>query len=559
MLNKKYIKLTRLLLVTVFTVSSLGFVSYQTTNIYEINKNLDIFGELFKVVNTLYVDDTDPEQLIRTGIDAMLNSLDPYTTFISEEEAENVSFMSTGEYGGIGALVGKRGDRILIIEPYQGAPADMAGIKAGDEIVSVNQTSTTDLEIPDVRDLLRGKEGTIVSVSVLRNGRQESFQVRRDQVKIDNVPYYGMIDSQIGFIQLSGFTENAGKEVREALSMLKQQAELEGLILDLRDNPGGRLDEAVNVANVFLPQREVIVETRGREENTRTLHIARQKPLDIRIPLIVLINEGSASASEIVAGAIQDLDRGIIVGEKSFGKGLVQNIRPLSYNTQLKITTAKYYTPSGRCIQSLDYTQRDANGLASRIPDSLQRVFSTQKGRKVKDGGGIYPDIYLEDGEQDPILRTIISQGLIFDFATDYVGKHDNIPAPRDFHVDNNMYEAFKTYVGNRDISFQTPLDLQLDKLKEHLQEDGIYNNLEGKVEEIESFINIQKQISLDSLQDEIAPLLESEIAKRYYYSEGTIEVAFDDDKNILKALEILRDTDTYQTILTPEYQSSGR
>jgi len=559
MLNRKYKWLHTGLLVIALATFSLGFVSYKSDNIYEINKNLDIFGQLFRVVNNLYVDETDPEKLIRTGIDAMLNSLDPYTSFISEEEAEKVSFMSTGKYAGIGALVGKRGGRILIIEPYQGAPADMAGIRAGDQIINIDGKSIAGLDISNIRNILRGSSGTMVNITVLRGDTEHKIQVIRDEVQIENVPYFGMANNEVGYIQLTGFTENAGRDVRNALGMLSQQSNLKGVILDLRNNPGGRLDEAVNVANVFLPQREVIVETRGRHEGTRTLHISRRSPMNTEIPLAVLIDEGSASASEIVAGAIQDLDRGVIIGNKSFGKGLVQNIQPLSYNTQLKITTAKYYTPSGRCIQSLDYRNRNENGSASRIPDSLQNTFSTRNGREVSDGGGIHPDIPVSDPEAHPMIAALINQGHLFDFATYYVAQHDSIAAPRNFHLNDEIFSMFKTFIAQQSVDYQTPADQQLSQLKKLLQEEDYYESVEKEIQQLEALITQHKNEELDRLRQELSPLLEAEIAKRYYYNKGMVEVLFDDDRDILKAIEILKDQALYQSILSPNDQKSGK
>ena len=531
----------------------MGFITHYSNDYYEISKNLDIFGKLFRDVNTMYVDETDPEKLIRTGIDAMLESLDPYTTFISEEESDQVRFLTKGEYGGIGALVGKRKGRILIIEPYEDSPADEAGIKVGDQLIKVKDTPITEeMTIADVRDLLRGKKGTEVSITVMRGGQAKELRVKRDRIKIPNVPYSGMVSEDIGYIALEGFTENASLEVSSSLEWLKRQAPsgLKGVILDLRGNVGGRLDEAIHVSNVFIPQQEAIVETRGRMEGSRRVLSTRRKATDEEIPLAVLINGSSASASEIVAGAIQDLDRGVLIGQKSFGKGLVQDIRPLSYNAQLKITTAKYYTPSGRCIQAINYRDRDSNGRANRIPDSLRNTYSTRNGRQVKDGGGINPDLPIPAPESKPLFAAMIQEGLIFDFATQYAEEHPQMVAPKDFHVDDEIFGQFKVFVKNSEASLITPLDRKLNSLVEDLKSEAYYDQVTEELSVLENAIVQNKDKELDELQSDISLRLEQEIAKRFFYKQGIVEVSFDDDPEILAAVEVLGNTVRYREIL---------
>ncbi len=531
----------------------LGFVTQYSNDYYEISKNLDIFGKLFRDVNTMYVDETDPEKLIRTGIDAMLESLDPYTNFISEQESDQVRFLTKGEYGGIGALVGKRKGRILIIEPYEDSPADEAGIKVGDQLAKVKETPITEeMTISDVRDLLRGKKGTEISITVLRGGQEKELTVKRDRIKIPNVPYSGLVTDQIGYIALEGFTENASYEVSSALARLKDRSngDLKGVILDLRGNVGGRLDEAIHVSNVFIPQQETIVETRGRMEGSRRVLNTRRKATDDRIPLTVLIDGNSASASEIVAGAIQDLDRGVIIGQKSFGKGLVQDIRPLSYNAQLKITTAKYYTPSGRCIQAINYSDRDANGKANRIPDSLRNTFTTRNGRIVRDGGGINPDIPMAAPETKPLFASMIREGLMFDFATQYAEQHPEMVEPKQFHVGNSLFTEFKEFVKNKNAVLETPLDQKVNALKEDLKSEAYFEEVSDEIATLEEAINQHKDSQIDALQGDIALRLEQEIAKRYFYKQGIVEVSFDDDPEILKAVEVLSDLERYKQIL---------
>ena len=534
---------------------SFGFITQPSDNLYEISKNLDIFGRLYREINTLYVEDTDPEKLMETGINAMLQSLDPYTNFISEDEIEDVRFMSTGQYGGIGALIGKRDGEMVILEPYAGYPADKAGLKAGDVVVKVNQTpiKAEEMEVSDVRVLLRGEKGTEVSMSVQRYGVADPLTVSltRDRIKIKNVPYAGMINQEVGYIALTGFTQDAGKEVQDALQAMKREtSDLKGVVLDLRGNPGGRLDEAVKVANVFIPQKETIVETRGRIDNSSRVHAAQRVAVDTEIPLAVLVNQRSASASEIVAGAVQDLDRGVIIGSRSFGKGLVQNIRPLVYNTQLKVTTAKYYTPSGRCIQAINYAERNEDGSVSKIPDSLKTAFRTRNGRTVYDGGGIEPDVPVSSEKYEVVTRELENQGIIFDFATQYVSEHTSITDPRAFQITSSMYQEFLAYVKSRDFSYETQADQELKHLQSTIEKEAYEEILKESIETITRKLDLQKEKELEVHQEEISWLIKREIVKRYYYKEGTIQASFDKDSEILKAVEMLTVPNQYTQTL---------
>ena len=546
----KYKNLIAGFLLAIFVVSA-GFIT--NDNYFEISKNLDIFGKLYREINLNYVDETDPEKLMRVGIEAMLSTLDPYTSYVSEEEAETFTFLSTGQYGGIGALVGKRDKRILIIEPYEDYPADKSGLIAGDQLIEIGGTQVKpEFNISDVRNLLRGEQGSEVKIKVKRGEDFLDLKVIRGKIKIDNVPYYGMIEEGIGYISLTGFTQDAGKEVQKALESLKKEdKKMKGVILDLRGNPGGRLDEAVNVSNVFIPAKEVIVETKGRKAESRKVYQARRASSDTKIPLTVLINRSSASASEIVAGAVQDLDRGVIIGQRSFGKGLVQNVRPLKYNSQLKITTAKYYTPSGRCIQALNYANRDKNGRAIRIADSLRKTYYTRNGRPVKDGGGIAPDINIEYPKPSPLVFGLDNQGLIFDFATSYASKNPSLPSPTDFHVDDQIYQEFVQYVKAKDFTYRTAADAKLDELKETLESEAYLNALNSEFEALEKAVEEQKNNDFEADKHLISLMLEEEIAKRYYYKKGILEVHFDDDPEIISAISLLKDKDRYQNILS--------
>ena len=533
---------------------SVGFVSDISDNYFEISKNLDIFGKLYREVNTLYVEDTDPNELMRTGIDAMLRSLDPYTTFIAEEDAEDVRFMSTGAYAGVGALIGKREGHLVVLEPYEGYPADQAGLKAGDQLLRIADTGITpEMNPGDVRDLLRGEKGTSVVVQVERLGETEplNLTITRDRIKINNVPYYGLVNDQVGYIALTGFTEDASQEVENAIRSLRaQQPELQGLVLDLRGNPGGRLDEAVKVSNVFLPKKELVVETRGRIEGSRHTHYARERGVETDLPLAVLIDGRSASASEIVAGAIQDLDRGVIVGSRSFGKGLVQNIRPLAYNTQLKITTAKYYTPSGRCIQAIDYAERDEDGSVSRIPDSLRSTFYTRNGRPVRDGGGIGPDVDVSHEQAPLIASALVNEGVIFEFANQYVAEHPTLPAPKEFAITDELYEAFVAFANTQDYTYRTAADRELAKLREVVAEESYAELLAEDLAELDAKLAEQKRQDLLRYRAAISLLLEKEIVTRYYYQDGAIEAGLDSDPDIDAAVGVLLDAERYQGVL---------
>ena len=534
---------------------SFGFITQVSDNFFEISKNLDIFGHLYREINSTYVEDTDPEELMRTGIDAMLESLDPYTNFISEAEAEDFRFLSTGQYAGVGALVGKQDDRILIMEPYKGYPADAAGLRAGDEIIAINgrPVSGKEMEVVDVRDLLRGQAGTTLNLTVRQAGQGEPSVVSltRARIKIDNVPYYGMVNDRIGFIKLMGFTQDAGREVEAAIHALREAyPDLAGLVLDLRDNPGGRLDESVRIANAFLPQKEVIVETRGRMDGSHRIHRASRQPVEAELPLAVLINRSSASASEIVAGAIQDLDRGLIVGQRSFGKGLVQNIRPLIYNTQVKVTTAKYYTPSGRCIQAINYAERAADGGVTRIPDSLKTSFRTRNGRLVFDGGGIEPDVVVSGANWPVVVTALQDQGLLFDFATRYTLDHPALGDPRTFRLPPGDYETFLAFVASRPFSYETQADRELQQLKVTITEEAYGELLQTELAELEAQLRREKERDLIKHQALIQRLLEREIARRYYYASGEIQADFDKDPELAEAVRLLDDPARYRALL---------
>ncbi|MBN1986428.1 MAG: S41 family peptidase, partial [Prolixibacteraceae bacterium] len=426
----------------IVAVIGIGFLSFtQDQKNFEIAKNLDIYHTLFRELNMFYVDEINPNKLVKESIDDMLMSLDPYTNYISEDQIEDFRFMTTGEYAGIGALIGKQNGNIVISEPYEGFPAQKFGLKAGDIILEVEGKPTTEMSTEDVSNLLKGPANQPVKVKIQRPFVKKSFEVDvvREKISIDAVPYYGMLDQNTAYIRLSNFTANCSGEVKKAFTELKKNNP-EALVLDLRSNPGGLLMEAVRIVNMFVPQGEEIVSTKGKVKQWDKVYKATEAPIDTTIKIAVLVNSNSASASEIVAGAFQDLDRGIIVGTRTFGKGLVQTTRDLSYNTKLKVTTAKYYIPSGRCIQALDYAHRNEDGSVGHIPDSLISEFTTKKGRKVYDGGGVVPDLKIEPDQLSNLSIALITKFLVFDFATKYSNENESIPAPEEFVVTDAIY-----------------------------------------------------------------------------------------------------------------------
>lgn len=541
------------LLILIIAVSS--FLSFSfADNYFEISKNLDIFATLFRELNMYYVDETQPGELMKKGIDAMLESLDPYTNYIPESEIEDYRFMTTGEYGGIGAIIRQKDDYIVIVEPYEGSPAQKADLRAGDVIIEVNGKSIKGKNSSDVSKILKGQANSEVTLLIEREGEKNPIEKKlmRQEIKINNVPFYGVLKDDVGYIKLTGFTETAGREVKEAFTDLKSKG-IKKLILDLRDNGGGLLKEAVNIVNFFVPKGSDVVSTRGKIKEWDKVHKALNSPLDLEIPLVVIINENSASASEIVAGAIQDFDRGVVIGERSFGKGLVQQTRPLSYNAQLKVTVAKYYTPSGRCIQKLDYSHKDEEGKATKIADSLITAFKTKGGRIVYDGNGIEPDINTENREFSVISAVLLGKNHIFDYATRYRIKHESISNARDFKLSDQDFDDFVKFLEGKDYSYTTSTEKMLDEIKSSAEKEKYLKDIENELESLSNIVKKNKQNDLYRFKEEIKELLENEIVSRYYFQRGRIENSFSHDLDIKKANEILNDNKLYSQILKGE------
>jgi carboxyl-terminal processing protease len=539
-------------IVLITAISGLSF----RDDYFEISKNLDIFTTLFREINLYYVDEVKPGDLMKTGIDAMLESLDPYTNFIPEDDIEDAKFMTTGQYGGIGALIRTKDNYIVISEPYEDAPAAKAGIMAGDIILEVEGKSTKGKSTSDVVKFLKGTPNTPVKILIQRPGTEKPIEktITREEIKVKNVPYFGMIDDKIGLIKLTGFTEDAGREVRDALTKLKENASLEGIVLDLRGNPGGLLREAINIVNVFVEKGIDIVSTKGKVKEWDKTYKSLNTPVDLNIPVAVLVNRSSASASEIVSGSLQDLDRAVVVGQRSFGKGLVQTSRPLTYNTQIKITTSKYYIPSGRCIQAKDYSHRNEDGSVGTVPDSLIREFKTRNGRKVYDGGGVNPDVSLPLQEYAPVTRAIAGENVLFDFATDYRLKNSEIPAAKAFVVNDNIFEAFVKYIGDKEIKYETESEELLGKLKEAAEKEKYFESVQQEYNALKDKMLRDKKADIQKAKTEISELLADEIVSRYYYQRGRIENSFAKDDELKKAVEILKNKSFYADILAGRY-----
>lgn len=518
---------------------------------FEIQKNLDIFITLYKEVNTYYVDDINPNDLIKTGINSMLATLDPYTNYIPEDNIEDYRTMTTNQYGGIGALIGRRNKKNMVLMPYKGFPAYKSGLEIGDEITKINGIDISEKDTGEISKLLKGQANTDVLLTVKRYGSKKAFDVslKREKITINNVPYFGMVTADIGYLKLQDFTTEAGKEVKEAVIKLKEEG-AKKIILDLRDNPGGLLGEAVNVSNVFVEKGSLIVNTKGKVTDWNKAYKALNNPTDSEIPLVVITSSRSASASEIVAGVIQDYDRGVLVGEKSYGKGLVQTTRRLSYNSQLKVTTAKYYIPSGRCIQAIDYSNRNEDGSVGKIPDSLKVAFKTQKGRTVYDGGGVTPDLPVTREYLAPISISLINNSLLFEYANKYKFEHEKIRPAREFELSSTEYHAFIKWLTTKEYDYTTKVESTIEALKEVSKEEKYFAEIESQITALHNKVKHNKASDLMKFKSQIKSMLEEEIASRYYLQDGMIETSFDDDLDIQESVRILNNTAEYNKIL---------
>jgi carboxyl-terminal processing protease len=528
---------------------SFGFMNAPSTRDFRLSKNMDIFFSLIREVSIFYVDDTDPEKLIENAISGVLEDLDPYTTYVPESEKENYATMTTGRYGGIGSLIRQAGEYIIIAEPYEKFPAQKSGLRAGDIITSIDGVSIKGFQVNEVSELLKGQPKSPVLLTIQRPGQNDPLtkEIIREEVRINNVAWYGKVADEIGYIQFNGFTENAHQEVRDALNDLKRNYGATRIILDLRGNPGGLLMEAVNVTNLFVEKGEEIVSTRGKVKQWDHVYKAGKRPVDAEIPLVVLVGESSASASEIVAGAVQDLDRGIVIGRRTFGKGLIQTTRQLSYNSQLKITTAKYYTPSGRSIQAWDFSE--GNG-ARNIPDSLISEFSTKNGRKVFDGGGIIPDIQVNEERPSSLVINLMARNFIFDYATAFASENSSIPPVSEFTINEELYSAFLEFLDSKDFDYNTQTETHLNHLISASKEENYYDATGDLFIELKEKIADEKQRDFELHGKFIKSLLKEEIASRYYFQKGRIQASLESDPDLEKAIEVLKNPALYSSIL---------
>lgn len=524
-------------------------IGFSQSEGFEVIKNLELMDQIYEHLDKYYVDNPKPGKMAVAGIHAMLRDLDPYTVFYPESDIEDYRLMTTGQYGGIGALIRKMDEYVIITEPYQDNPAAKAGLKAGDKIVSIDGNAMKNKSSEEVSNSLKGPKGTAIEIEVDRNGVQKKFNVTRAEIKLPDVPYAGMISDKIGYIKLNSFTQTASQSVKTSFTDLKSQG-MEALVLDLRGNGGGLLMEAVRIVNMFVDKGQTVVTTKGRVQEENRTYKTIDEPMDLTMPLVVLIDEGSASASEIVSGSLQDLDRAVVVGETSYGKGLVQRTYDLSYGTKVKITIAKYYTPSGRCVQRLEYYDKAEDERPEEIPDSLIKIFKTENGREVIDGRGIEPDVHVDVKELSRLTATIYAKNLIFDYATDYAIKHESISEPKSFALTDAEYDAFKNYVLNEDFTYSTATEEMLKKVKKVAEDEGFDKDTEAEYKALMEKVTPSKERDLEKFKSEVKMLLENEIISRYYFQEGRAINSFKHDDVLEKAKEVLENNTNYNTIL---------
>jgi carboxyl-terminal processing protease len=543
-----------MLVLVLLVAGGMSIMAYNEKDKYfEIAKNLDIFAAFYRELNTYYVDELPPEKLMHKGIDAMLEETDPYTDFIPEENLDELKFMATGKYGGVGVSVNTDSERTVITDVYEGGPMDKAGVKPGDIILSLDGKDIKGLDQEEISRMLKGAPGSSLDMVTKHpvTGAQNTRRINREEINVKAVSFSGITNRDIGYIRMTQFTENSGELVQGAFAELKKQyPSMKGLILDLRGNPGGLLDEAVVVANIFVDKNKTIVSTKGKVKSWDREYKTETSAFDAHIPLVVLTNRSSASASEIVAGAIQDLDRGVIIGQRSFGKGLVQTTRPLPYNAKLKVTTAKYYTPSGRCIQAIDYSHRNSDGEVEYVADSVRKSFNTVAGRKVRDGGGIEPDDAVEPTLLSQVAITLLRKQYIFDFATQYYYSHPKITAANTFELSEDDFSDFLKYLDGRNYSYKTRSEEALESFQATARKEKYYDAVAKEFEALQVKMKHDKKQDLLKNKTEIKRLLEEEIASRYYMQRGRIEKSLSSDNEVNEAIAVLHSPERYQQLL---------
>ena len=544
-----YKKTKIFLLILVVALGSFSF----TDSYFEIAKNLDIFTTVYRELNNFYVDETDPGKLMKTAIDEMLKSLDPYTNYIPESEIEDFKFMTTGQYGGIGAIITKRDNFVYISEPYEGFPAQKSGLMAGDKILKIDGVDAKGKTTEEVSKVLKGQPNTEVQLLIERPYTNESFEVsfKRQKISVKSIPYFAYLEEGIGYLKLRSFTRDCSKDVKNAIVDLQSDGDLNGLILDLRNNPGGLLNESVDIVNLFVKKGQEVVSTRGKIDSWDKVYNANKEPLNLDVPLVVLINQSSASASEIVSGAVQDLDRGVVIGQRSYGKGLVQQTRKLSYNSQLKLTVAKYYIPSGRCIQALDYSNRNKDGSVGKISDSLMTAFKTKNGRIVFDGGGIKPDVEVEDEGVSNLIFSLVRERLIFDYATLYRYQNESLLFDSTACISEEGFGLFTEFLSDKSYDYKTETEKAFENLKKKSEKESYYDLIKEEYDLLFSEFELNKKNDLNRNKETIKEILSGEIVSRYSFQEGRIKSSLNFDPDVKKALEILSDPSLYKEILT--------
>ena len=520
------------------------------SNGFEVIKSLELMDQIYENLDLYFVDDVQPGKLSKVAIDAMLKELDPYTVYYAEANIEDYRLMTTGQYGGIGSLIKKADEYVYISEPYEGNPAQKSGLRAGDKILEIDGKTMFNKPSDQVSDALKGPKGTVVKILVERiNEGNKLIEITRDEIKIPDVPYYGIIKEKVGYIALNSFTQTASEEVKKGIIAMQKEG-MEQLILDLRGNGGGLLIEAVKIVNFFVPKDKVVVFTKGRVKEENHVYKTMEEPIALGLPLIVLIDEGSASASEIVAGSLQDLDRAVIIGEQSYGKGLVQRTYDLKYGSKVKITIAKYYTPSGRCVQRLEYYDKESGAKPKEISDSLLRKFKTQNGRDVIDGRGIDPDLAIEKEDLSQFSALLFNKNILFNYATQYRAINKEIAAADKFQLSDDEYALFKTYVLNAKLNYSTAAQNALKKLKLEAEKEGTFDELKAEYENILVKISPDPTKDLDKYRIEIAEMLENEIVSRYYFQKGRTINSFEHDPAVIKAIQTAMDNNSYNAIL---------
>lgn len=544
-------------IIIAISASSQTAQSDKNQRYFDISKSIDIFNSVIRELDLVYVDSVKIDSLVNATINTMLMRLDPYTEYYSEDNISDLQFMTTGEYGGIGSIISQNNNRVIINEPYKNLPADKAGLKAGDIILELDGMNMEKATVKDVSDKLKGTPGTSVKLKVQRPGNEKPMDISivREKIEIDPITYSTVMDDNIGYIHFSSFTNGSSERVKETFLDLKNNG-AEKLVFDLRGNGGGILEDAVNIVNLFVKKGEEIVSTRGKVKQWDRSFITQNNPIDTIMPIVVLVDTGSASASEIVAGSLQDLDRAVIVGNRSFGKGLVQSPRDLPYGGNIKITTSKYYIPSGRCIQALDYSHRNPDGSVAKTPDSLTNVFHTRSGREVRDGGGITPDYTIKHDKSGTIGFYLMADNIIFNYVTDWAQKHQSIASPTEFKLSDDDYNQFKEYVKSKDFKYDQMSIRNLESLKKIMEFEGYFDNSEEEYKALEEKLSPNIDRDLELFKDEIKEMIEVEIIKRYYYKEGTLMYQLRDDKALEKAKEVLNNDDLYKLTLKPKAEN---